>query len=74
LLTAHDIGLRDLIEAAALLGKLTRVDLITISIGGLSSMTLELSEPVRAALPRVAQLAEGCVEGNTGAVAVTLRA
>ena len=50
-LTAHDIGLKDLIESAALLGDLPRVDLITISIGELSSMSMELSEPVKAALP-----------------------
>jgi len=61
-LTAHDIGLKDLIEAAALLGKLPRVDLITISIASLSSMTLELSAPVRGALPRVAELVRECLE------------
>ena len=63
-LTAHDIGLKDLIEAAALLGKLPQVDLITVSIGGLSSMTLAISEPVQAALPRIARLVRECCEAN----------
>ena len=52
-LTAHDIGLKDLIESAALLGDLPQVDLITISIGALPSMMLELSPAVAAALSAV---------------------
>lgn len=52
-LTAHDIGLRDLIEASSLLGELPRIDLITVSIAKLQSMTLDISEPVRNALPEV---------------------
>ena len=35
-LTAHDIGLKDLLESAALLGDLPAVDLITISIDNLA--------------------------------------
>lgn len=65
-LTAHDIGLKDLIESAALLGDLPRVDLITISIGALSSMTMELSPQVLAALPRVQSLVAECIEAGCG--------
>lgn len=61
-LTAHDIGLKDLIESAALLGDLPNVDLITISISDLSSMTMELSSPVAAALPRIEALVTECLE------------
>ena len=68
-LTAHDIGLKDLIESATLLGDLPRVDLITVSIGKLSSMTMELSEPVKAALPGVQSLVEECIETNAGCAA-----
>ena len=57
-LTAHDIGLKDLIESAALLGYWPRVDLITISIGGLGSLTMDLSPAVAAALPQVEALVE----------------
>lgn len=63
-LTAHDIGLKDLLESAALLGDLPRVDLITISIGELSSMSMELTAPVRAALTGVQQIVEHCLEAN----------
>jgi hydrogenase maturation protease len=61
-LTAHDIGLKDLIESAALLGYWPEVDLITISIGDLGLMTMVLSAPVAAALPRVEVLVETCLE------------
>ena len=57
-LTAHDIGLKDLLETAALLGDLPPVDLITISIGGLGSLTMDLSPAVAAALPQVEALVE----------------
>ena len=60
-LTAHDIGLKDLIESAALLGYWPEVDLITISIGSLSSMTMELSPAVAAALPQVEAMVKNCL-------------
>jgi hydrogenase maturation protease len=52
-LTAHDIGLRDLIEAAALLGPLPDVTLITVSIDEIKSMVAELSPAVAAAIPEL---------------------
>lgn len=61
-LTAHDIGLKDLLESAALLGDLPFVDLITISVGSMGSLTLDLSPAVAAALPRVEALIEDCLE------------
>ena len=60
-LTAHDIGLKDLIESAALLGYWPEVDLITVSIGDLGLMTMDLSPAVTAALPRIAQLVAACL-------------
>ncbi len=54
-LGAHDIGLRDLLAAAALLGPLPEIEVITVSIAELKPMTLELSAPVAAALPEVAR-------------------
>jgi len=60
-LTAHDIGLKDLIESAALLGDLPELDLITISIGGLGSMTMLLSEPVAASLAPIESLVGQCL-------------
>ncbi|MEY4387843.1 MAG: Hydrogenase 2 maturation protease [Verrucomicrobiota bacterium] len=67
-LTAHDIGLKDLIESAALLGDLPRVDLITISIAELNPMSMELSAPVAAALPQVQKLVESCLASDVAAV------
>ncbi len=55
-LSAHDIGLRDLIESAALLGPLPRTVLITVSIDTVQPTGPQLSGPVEAALPRVTEL------------------
>lgn len=52
-LTAHDIGLRDLIESAALLGPLPDITLVTVSITEIASMVTDLSAPVAAAIPVV---------------------
>jgi len=52
-LSAHGIGLRDLIESAVLTGKLPETHLVTISIGELNEMTTDLSPGVSAAIPRV---------------------
>ncbi len=52
-LTAHDVGLRDLVEAAQLTGTLPAIELITVSIAGIRPMDLTLSPEVAAALPRV---------------------
>jgi len=54
-LGAHDIGLRDLIESAALLGTLPEVHLITVSVADIHSATTELTPAVQRALVRVVQ-------------------
>jgi hydrogenase maturation protease len=54
-LSAHDIGLRDLMESATLLGPLPRLHLIAVSIGTIRPMTMELSAPVADALRAVVQ-------------------
>ena len=54
-LGAHDVGLRDLIESAALLGPLPIVHLITISIADIRCVTTELTPSVQRALPVVVQ-------------------
>jgi hydrogenase maturation protease len=62
-LTAHDIGLKDLLESAALLGDLPEVDLITVSIGDLGgSLSMELTPAVAAALPQIEALVRECLE------------
>jgi len=52
-LSAHDIGLRDLVETAALTGATPDVHLIIVSIRSLQDMSTELSPPVAAVLPDV---------------------
>jgi hydrogenase maturation protease len=54
-LSSHDIGLRDLIESATLLGGLPRMFLITVSIAADQAMGTELSAPVRTAIGPVVQ-------------------
>jgi Ni,Fe-hydrogenase maturation factor len=55
-LGAHDIGLKALLTAAALLGDLPNIEVITISVDELKPMTMELSPDVAAALPVVERL------------------
>jgi hydrogenase maturation protease len=52
-LSAHDIGLRDLIEATAVLGNLPKMYLITVTIDDIQSMEIALTEKVNAAIPAV---------------------
>ena len=55
---AHDIGLRDLLESAALLGPLPVVHLVTVSIADIRCVTTELTPAVQRALLRVVQSVE----------------
>lgn len=55
-LVAHDIGFKDLVDAAQVLDARPHVELVTVSIDFCGDLSLELSAPVAAALP--AALAE----------------
>lgn len=52
-LSAHDIGLRDLVNSAALLGFLPEVTLVIVSISDNQPMSMDLSPTVAAALPEI---------------------
>jgi len=52
-LSAHDIGLKDLIESVALLGSIPKIYLITVTIDEIQSMEMELSQKITDAIPRV---------------------
>jgi len=52
-LSAHDIGLKDMIESMYLLGNMPKIYLITVSITEILSMVTELSEEVKNAIPFV---------------------
>lgn len=56
-LSAHDIGLKDLVESAALLGLTPEVILVTVSVTTLpEGLDADLGPEVAGALPRVAAL------------------
>ncbi|PIY31193.1 MAG: hydrogenase maturation protease, partial [Bacteroidetes bacterium CG_4_10_14_3_um_filter_42_6] len=55
-LSSHDIGLKDLIESAALLDHLPRIYLITVTIFELQDLTLELSPEIEASIPKIYHL------------------
>jgi len=52
-LSAHDIGLKDMIESITILGKLPKIYLITVTIDSIQSMHMELSTEVKNAIPKV---------------------
>lgn len=52
-LSAHDIGLRDLVNSSALLGFLPEIYLITVSISENQPLSMELSEEVRQAVAEI---------------------
>jgi hydrogenase maturation protease len=53
-LTAHDIGLKDLLDAFYLLGDVPEVTLFAVSIAPLQEMGLGLSAPLAARVPEIA--------------------
>ena len=54
-LSAHDIGLRDLVASLILLGRLPEVLLVTISVEELRQLSVDLSEEVAKVIPEVIQ-------------------
>jgi hydrogenase maturation protease len=51
-LTAHDIGLKDLIDSASILGDLPEIKLIIVYIDKFQNLDLEISKQVRMAIPK----------------------
>jgi hydrogenase maturation protease len=60
-LSAHDIGLKDLVDSAAILGSLPRVLLVTIAVASLQPMQMTLSPAIEACLPEVVATVERLV-------------
>jgi len=56
LMSAHEIGLRDMIEAMCLLDNLPEIRLIVISAADINEVGIDLSPEVQAALPEIIQL------------------
>lgn len=58
-LSAHDIGLRDLLESAQLLGPLPELCLVTVSIENIQPMSMVLSHGVKGSIDEVARTVRG---------------
>ena len=63
-LSAHDVGLRDLLGAATLLGPLPEVHLVTISIARVDSATVDLTPQVQQAIPAALELVREILRGE----------
>jgi hydrogenase maturation protease len=50
-LSAHEIGLKDLIDSAILLGNMPKLYLIAISVNEFQDMGMDLSPEVESAIP-----------------------
>ncbi|MBU2446216.1 MAG: hydrogenase maturation protease [Bacteroidetes bacterium] len=61
-LSAHDIGLKDLLESAQLLNSFPKIYLITISVYQIQNMVMELSDEVSGAIPKVIEEVNRIVE------------
>lgn len=56
LMSAHEIGLRDMIEAMILTGKLPEIALIVVSAANVSEVGMELTPVVEQAIPEVVRV------------------
>jgi hydrogenase maturation protease len=63
-LSAHDIGLKDLVDSAAILGMLPKVLLVTISVATLQPMQLTMSQEIEASLAEVESTVIGLVDAT----------
>ena len=63
-LTAHDIGLRDLIESAALTRELPKLYLVAVSIREIRSMVTDLTPEVERALPKVVETVQAILKSD----------
>ena len=61
-LSAHDIGLKDLVQSAALLGFMPEIFLITVSIADEQPLSMELTTVVSNSIPGIITLTEGILK------------
>lgn len=60
-LSAHDIGLKDMIESVTIIGKLPNIYLVTVTIDTIQSMQMELSTKVKDAISEVIEKIDALV-------------
>ena len=63
LLSAHEIGLRDMIDTMMLTGDVPRIHLITISAANINEIGMELTPAVNAAIPEVLTMVQALLAG-----------
>ncbi len=63
-LSAHEIGLKDLIDSACLLGNMPQIHLVAISVGDFQDMGMELSPEVELAIPEAMLWVRKLVQDN----------
>ena len=61
-LSAHEIGLKDLLDAAFLLGNMPQIHLVAISIKDFQDMGMDLTPEVRAAIPEAIKKVKELIE------------
>jgi hydrogenase maturation protease len=61
-LSAHEIGLKDLLDAAFLLGNMPKIYLVAISIKDFQDMGMELTPEIEAAIPEAVKQVKKLVE------------
>lgn len=61
-LSAHDVGLKDMIDALEFNEELPKIILLTITIKDMSPMTIELSDKVQQAIPEVTKRVQAIVQ------------
>jgi hydrogenase maturation protease len=66
-LSTHELGLKDMIESAILLGKVPDISLITVSIKPEQKMNVELTPKLKALIPEVVETVKKTV-GNISPV------
>ena len=62
LMSAHEIGLRDMIEAMILTEKLPDIQLIVVSAEDISEVGMELTPAVEAAVPEVVEMVKQIIQ------------
>ena len=61
-LSAHEIGLRDLLDAAFLMGNMPQIHLVAISVKDFQELGMDLSAEVEASIPEAIKQVKALVE------------
>ena len=65
-LSAHEVGLKDLLDAAFLLGNMPKIHLVAITVKDFQDMGMELTPEVKAAIPEAKRVIRELVDSLKG--------